>query len=160
MGRNSRKLDRTFLDAIVMSNKDGIRAALKTGADVNAKDYEHDEGALVLAAKFGDAEIVQMLIDAGAEVDARDDKGRTALFYAEVGSDSFARLLAAGADVQARDLEGNTILIRKIWESASLSDVEELIRLGIDPGVKNEGGESAIDVAVNLGLLRIIERLK
>ena len=159
MGRKSQELNRAFLNAIVMRNKDGIRAALEAGADVNARDAEHDEAAIVLAAKFGDAEIIQLMIDAGAEVDARDDAGRTALFFAQAGSDSFARLLAAGADVQARDYEGNTIMVNKVW-SASLAEVEELLRLGIDPGVRNEAGKSAMDVAVALGLVRIIERLK
>ncbi|HEU5459188.1 MAG TPA: ankyrin repeat domain-containing protein [Pyrinomonadaceae bacterium] len=152
-------LNRTFLAAIVMRNKDEIRAVLEAGADVNASDAEHDETAIILAAKFGDAEIIRMLIDAGAEVDARDDKGRTALFFAQVGSDSFARLRAAGADIQAKDREGNTILIRKVSESASLPEVDELLRLGIDPEVRNEAGESALDVAVSLGLVRIIEQL-
>jgi uncharacterized protein len=153
-------LNRTLLDAIIMRNKDEARAALEAGADVNAKDAEHDEAAIVLAAMFGDAEIIQVLIDAGAEVDARDDKGRTALFFAQVGSDLFARLLAAGADVQAKDHEGNTILIRKVSESASLAEVEELLGLGIDSTIRNEAGESAMDVAAGLGLMRITERLK
>ena len=143
-----------------MRNKDEIRAALKAGADVNARDAEHDETAIVLAAKFGDAEIIQTLIDAGCEVDARDDQGRTALFFAPVGSDIFSRLLAAGADVKAKDRDGNTILIRKVSESASLAEVEELLRLGIDSEVRNESGESAMDVAASLGLVKITERLK
>ena len=143
-----------------MRNKDGIRAALKAGADVNARDAEHDEAAIVLAAKFGDAEIIQTLIDVGAEIDARDDTGRTALFFAQVGSDVFSRLLAAGADVKATDRDGNTILIQKVSESASLAEVEELLRLGIDSEVRNEAGESAMDVASSLGLVRITERLK
>jgi uncharacterized protein len=157
--RLRKALNRTFLAAIVMRNKDEIRAALEAGADVNAKDAEHDEAALILAAKFGDAEIIQLLIDAGADVDAPDDMGRTALFFAQVGSESFARLLAAGADIRARDREGNTMLIRTVSQSASLGEVEELLRLGIDPGVRNEDGESAMDVAECLGLLRITERL-
>lgn len=143
-----------------MHNQDGIRAALQAGADVSSKDPEHNETAIVLAAKFADAEIVQLLISDGAEIDARDDEGRTALFFAQVGSETFSCLLAAGADIHAKDNEGNTILIQKVSESASLAEVEELLRLGIDPGVRNIAGESAMDRAVGLGLVRIIERLK
>ena len=160
MGKNSRQLNRAFLDAIVLRKRDDAQELLTSGAEVNARDAEHNEAAIVLAAKFGDAEIVQLLIDNGADVDARDDKGRTALFFAEVGSEVFARLLAAGADTLAKDNDGNTILIQKVSESASLAEVEQLLRLGIDPDVRNEAGESAIDVAVGLGLVRIIERLK
>ena len=160
MGKKSRQLNRALLDAIVLRNKDGTQELLRSGADVNARDAEHNEAAIILAAKFGSAEIVQLLIDKGADVNARDDKGRTALFYAQVGSEVFARLLAAEADTLAKDNEGNTILIRKVWESASLAEVEQLLQLGIDPEVKNEAGESAMDVAVGLGLVRIVERLK
>ena len=104
--------------------------------------------------------MVQLLINEGAEIDARDDVGRTALFFAQVGSEVFTRLLAAGADLHAADHEGNSILIQKVSKSASLAEVEELLRLGIEPGVKNEAGESAMDVAVSLGLVRIIECIK
>ena len=160
MVKKWQKINRSFLDAVMMRNKDGVRRALKAGASGNARDREHDEPAIVLAAKFAAAEIVQLLVSEGAEIDARDDKGRTALFFSKVGSETFARLLAAGANIHAKDQEGNSILIGKISESASLAEVDTLLRLGIDPEVRNDDGQSAMDVAVGLGLLRIVERLK
>jgi len=79
MRKNLRQLNRGFLDAIVIGNKDEMRHLLKLGADVDATDQEHDEAAIILAVKFGDADIVELLIDAGANIDARDDEGRSAL---------------------------------------------------------------------------------
>ena len=143
-----------------MRDKERIRHLFKLGANVDAKDEEHDEAAIILAAKFGDAEILELLINKGAEVDARDDEGRTALFFAEVGSEVFASLVTAGADINAKDCDGNSILMRKVAESPSLAEVEELLRLGIQPDVRNQAGESALDLAVELGLLNVIERLK
>jgi hypothetical protein len=35
-----------------------------------------------------------------------------------------------------------------------------VMRIGIETEVRNQGGESALDVALGLGLLRIVERLK
>jgi ankyrin repeat protein len=160
MGRESRHLNRALLDAVMMRNTDEIRKWLEAGANVNAKDSEHDEAAILLAAKHANAEIVELLIDEGADVEARNDVGRTALFFAGADSETFARLLAAGANIHARDHEGNTLLMRAVSKSASLVEVDELLRLGIEPGLRNSAGESALDMAVNLGLVRIIERLK
>jgi ankyrin repeat protein len=143
-----------------MRNKDEIRKSLEAGADVNAKDSEHNEAALLLAVRHANAEIVRLLIDEGADVEARNDEGRTALFFAQVGSETFDHLLACGADIHAQDYEGNTILMRAVYKSASLAEVDELLRLGIEPMIRNSAGESALDMAVSLGLVRIIERLK
>ena len=159
MERKLRKLNRAFLEAIVSNNKDDIRRLLKAGADVDARDEEHNEAAIILAAKFSDAEIVDLLLSAGAKIDARDDQGRTALFLADVGSETFARLLAAGADIHAVDNDGNTILMRRVSQSASVNEVEELLRLGINPDVNNIDGESARDLAISLGLVNVIKRL-
>jgi ankyrin repeat protein len=51
-----------------------------------------------------------MLLDRGAVIDARDNRGRTSLRMAvEWGSIQVARLLLKhGADVNARDLSGKT----------------------------------------------------
>src|SRR5437868_8042920 len=83
------------------------------------------------------------MLDAGAEADARDDQGRTALFFAPVSSEVFRTLLEAGADIHARDKEGNTILMRKVSECVSVAEVEKLLRLGIEPSLQNEDGDSA-----------------
>ena len=148
MRKKSRQLNRDLLDAIVMRDKERIRHLIKLGANVDAKDKEHDEAAIILAAKFCDAEIVELLINKGAKVDA------------EVGSNVFTSLGAAGADVHAKDCDGNSILMQKVSESPSVAEVEELLRLGIKPDVRNHDGESAMDLAVSLGLLNVIERLR
>jgi ankyrin repeat protein len=114
----------------------------------------------MLAVKFADSEMVRSLLDAGAPIGARDDSGRTALFLAGVFSEIFRILLEAGADIKTRDEEGNTVLLRKIWETPSLAEVEELLRLGIDPGIANHDGDTALSMAENLGLTEIAERLR
>jgi ankyrin repeat protein len=94
------------------------------------------------------------------QLDARDDEGRSALFFADVGSKIFASLVAAGADIKARDCQGNTILMQRVSCSPSVAEVEELLRLGVQPEVRNQAGESALDLTVSLGLLNVVERLK
>lgn len=156
----SKQLNRNLLDAVVMRDINHVRALLKQGADINVRDEEHAETPIILAAKLAHASMVQLLLDAGAEVDARDDTGRTALFFVPVLSKKFEMLLDVGADIHTRDEEGNTILMRNVSQSVSLTDVEELLRLGVDPNVQNQDGETAVGIAESLGLVKIVERLK
>jgi ankyrin repeat protein len=160
MKSERKKLNRDLLDSVSLRDITGVREQLNQAADVNTRDKEHGETPLMLAVKRADASMARLLLDAGAEVDARDDWGRTALFYAPVSSEVFDVLHRAGADVHARDVEGNTILMWEVSKSASLAEVEELLRLGIDQSVKNEDGETAQDMAEGLGLLRVAERLR
>lgn len=72
---------------------------------------------LTQAAFVGDVPIMACLVDAGADVDARNASGSTALMYAvetaparHPAAPEF--LLAAGAEIDAADGEGNTALMR------------------------------------------------
>ncbi len=56
--------------------------ALAEGADANAKDGRFGVSALMLASSKGRIEIVELLVNSGADVNARDDEGLTALWYA------------------------------------------------------------------------------
>ena len=59
----------------------------------------HKRYASRLTGRITKAGMVRLLLDAGPEVDARDDWGRTALFYAPVLSEVFEALHNAGADL-------------------------------------------------------------
>lgn len=160
MASKRNRLNRALLDAVIMREITRVRELLKQGADVNARDNEHEATPLILAAKFAGEDMMRLLLEAGAEVDARDDWGRTALFYVPITSEGFGVLLRAGADAHARDGEGNTILMRRVSESAPLAEVEELLRLGVDPDARDVDGETALDMAESLGLVKVVGRLR
>jgi Ankyrin repeats (3 copies) len=72
---------------------------------------------LARAAAHGTPGVVKALLNGGAQVNARDSYGRTALHYASAVesciSNKITRLLmAAGADVDVKDKEGYTPLMR------------------------------------------------
>jgi ankyrin repeat protein len=78
-----------------------VKALLVRGATVDSKDEKHGQTALMWAAAEGHAPVVQMLIEVGADFNARLASGMTPLLFAvrEGHSDVVRVLLKAGVDV-------------------------------------------------------------
>jgi uncharacterized protein len=83
---------------------DAVRMLIERGADVNAKEPSQNQTALMWAAAEHHPEMVQTLIDAGADLQAHTRKGFTALhFAAREGDLEITRLLlGAGVNVNIR----------------------------------------------------------
>ena len=125
--------------------------AIKAGANVNAKDNEYGNSALMLAAWKGHTEIVNALIKARAEVNAKDKDGRTALMCAaENGrTETVNALIEAGAD-DLTDNEGRTALILAAEsEYSNPETVNALIDAGSYVKQKDNSGKTALDYARN-----------
>jgi ankyrin repeat protein len=69
-------------------------------ADVNARERWYGHTALMSAAAAGHADVIRLLIEAGADVHAVDDEGATALSIARANGqdEAAAALVAAGAE--------------------------------------------------------------
>lgn len=80
------------------------------------RNIHHTTVALQLAAREGNSAIISVVLRAGAEIDAIDTKGCTALYHAaENGhAEAIKTLLAAGADAAVADLEGTSVIIAAI----------------------------------------------
>jgi ankyrin repeat protein len=92
-----------------------VRELLARGADPNQCDQENACTALWLAAitnRPEQAQIVRLLIDAGAQVNTRSQQGDTALMASVASGNVRAAqtLIQAGADVSIRNLSGETAL--------------------------------------------------
>ncbi len=74
------------------------------------KKYSPPQGLVLEAAKSGDAEALQLLIDARVNVDEVDEEGRTPLIHAAIkGHASCGKLLLANkANQDHEDSQGNT----------------------------------------------------
>jgi len=71
-----------LVEAAHTGNLSKVRALLKKETDV---DHENSVGvtALIIASREGHEAIVQILLDKGAEVNVRENGGRTALKFAK-----------------------------------------------------------------------------
>ncbi|MCK4319153.1 ankyrin repeat domain-containing protein [Candidatus Micrarchaeota archaeon] len=107
---------------------------------------------LLRAAKEGDAEAVERLIQEGADINTRDDWGETALTHAiENGHTETAKfLIEKGADVNVKDWEGRTALIRAA-EKGYTETARFLIEKGADINTKDILGKTALILAAEKG---------
>ena len=106
-----------------------------TQTEVNARVANHPESgstALHYAARgWRGPGLIQLLLNSGAIVDARTDRGHTPLMLATT-VENFQALQAAGADIRAQSVGGHTVLHRAAF-STNAATVEALIASGLDP---------------------------
>lgn len=74
-----------LMHAIHKDQTESVRVLLRHGADVNAP-MAHHSNALIMAAGYGYAQIVRLLLDAGADPMHRDQDGINALSAAVGGT--------------------------------------------------------------------------
>ena len=101
-----------------------------------------DDGAeLIAAAKAGNVPRVKALLDRGANVNAKDEDGLTALYCsaAEGHRDVAELLISRGADVNARSKDGFTALHVAAYEKHK-AVVELLLSKGADISLRNDAG--------------------
>jgi len=108
-----------LMHAIYHNNIEGVKMSLAAGANVNTSNnfLGWESTPLIEAAQKGNLQVVQWLIDGGADLDASDLHGKTALMWAAgSGYDKVVQLLIDnGADFERKDNEGKTALDQIAW---------------------------------------------
>jgi ankyrin repeat protein len=114
-------------------------------ACVNEKDEFHFT-PLHIVASTDLVEVAEFLIDSGANVNAKNLKKITPLHIANY-PEMTEFLLNNGADKNALDENGNTPLLILAGEIDGYDSMVVLLEAGADPNIKNNSGESALDIA-------------
>lgn len=98
--------------ATLMGDLDAIRQHIKAGSDLDEREPAMRSTPLISAAVFGKTEIARALIEAGADVNIKNDEGSTALHSAAFlcRLEIVQMLLENGADKNLLNNYGSTAL--------------------------------------------------
>ena len=127
-----------------------LRTGLGKAGTANLRD-SRNLPLLMQAAAFGSPDAVRMLIEAGADVNAKNSFDATALMWA-AGDAVKARLLVErGANVNARSKLGRTPLLVAAAHDGNAATVRLLLEKGADPNAKDSLEITALQLAAAAG---------
>jgi ankyrin repeat protein len=139
---------------------------LDAGADAGRADQDGWTALHYAATRESNAGLVELLIQAGAGVNARTSRGETPLRLAGIlftekicpawGETLIALLVQKGADIDSSDLEGHTLL-----HQAAFNDNAELaavcLRHGGNPDQETAAARTPRQVAQELGSKKFLQ---
>jgi ankyrin repeat protein len=142
----------TLVDAVKAGNRDAVRALLKQSPGRTVVNAPEVDGTTSLhwAVRADDQEMVQLLLQAGANAKAANRYGVIPLTLAAVNGSAamIETLVKAGADVNAALPEGETVLMTAA-RTGNLDALQALIAHGASVQAKEQRfGETALIWAV------------
>ena len=147
-----------------------VEAFIDSGTDVNSAD-ENQQTVLHHAAMHSRDEVINSLIDRGADVNATDLKGGfSALHWVVINADpqtgntdhvskSLRALVNRGCKVNGTDFNFATAL-HIAAQKGNKTSIETLIRLGADPDKVDITGRNCYDMAKNQQIRDFMKRLQ
>ncbi|RJE23232.1 NACHT domain protein [Aspergillus sclerotialis] len=136
----------TPLHLCASDSKDACKQLIDMGADVNRQNHE-GQTPLHQVDRFSTWCAAEDFLAAGADIEARDNKGRTwflimALKESYSPREHLPKLLDLGANLHATDYEGNGALHLVCQTHQSENSVKFLLEVGADPKHVNFNGDT------------------
>ncbi|KAF8542347.1 ankyrin repeat-containing domain protein, partial [Trichophaea hybrida] len=102
------------------------------------------QNALHLAAAEGYTDIIKLLLERDADIEATSDENKTALYLAAYGehAESISALIDGGALTDKRDQDGRTLLYWSYGYSDSADALKTLLAKGVNPNILDHDGHS------------------
>jgi len=137
------------MNAVKRNDLARVKELIQQGIDINAPDVSGDV-PLIMAAYEGHNEIVEALLEAGADVTAVDPGMKATALHAAAyaGRTEAARLLIVhGIDIDKQGpYNGYTALHDAIWQN-HLETAKVIIEAGADLTLKSHDGQTPLEFA-------------
>ena len=133
-------------------SKDVLETIVNHGVDVNATNKKNVT-ALMIACEKGNANAINVLLNAGAHPNIIDANGNTCLHYAAYGDcikDSLQTVINHGAEVNATNA-GYATAIMLACEKGNTDVINVLLNAGADPSIADADGDTWLHQAVRGG---------
>ena len=138
--------------ALASDANESTKILLDCGASVNNKDA-NENTPIMIAARYGNPEIITLLLEKGAEINWSNKFGQTALvFAAQRGNvECLERLLQEGADSNIANFKSGNLLIEVLWINnvETTKIVQRLIESGCSVNTLNDFYETPLSSAVS-----------
>jgi ankyrin repeat protein len=136
--------DETGLFQAIRNGDEAFVKAHLTKTEIEVSD-QRGATPLMYAAAFGNAGQMKLLLESGADVNARNAFNATALIWAGGDAAKSRMLIGHGADVNVRTQQGRTALMAAAKRNGNADLVRLLLKMGAD--VKTPGDTTLIPAA-------------
>ncbi|RKP17949.1 ankyrin [Rozella allomycis CSF55] len=137
--------------SVVYGNISAAKMFIQKGSPLNLKNREAGATPLHLAVKDGFLDIVQILVENGADVVVGDHVGHSSIHYAAIYDYAYILnylIMTSHVHPDIPDLHGRTPLMWALFKNSSLLTVKSLVRLGADLNYKTTFNECPLNSAL------------
>jgi ankyrin repeat protein len=146
-----------LIQAVYSGNLPLIQKAVAANPSIVQMKNQDGQTLFFLASSLGKLDIVQYLLDSGADIEAKDKMGRTPLITAareRGGIDVIKLLVEKGAAVNAVDDGGDSALALAAWRGFE-DIVDYLLEKGANVPINDELGRWLLGEAADKGLEKL-----